>query len=353
MMCGGRVYRTSDLRRCAMTKCLVIGASSFIGVYTVEAFLGAGYEVVATGRNQKFASHYESLGVPYIGYELSDENAVEALPSDIDVVAHIAGRLPANSLSGLQAEDDDAADYIKENTLSVAYLLRWAVASGVERIISTVSYADVQNKWDCGEPIEESWNRDFRLYGDHAAYVISKNAACDLLLYYNNQHDMKNVIFRLPPVYGVGPHLSLNVNGERKRSGIGRFIDLAKAGETITVYGSGEDYRDIVYVKDVATAFVLAAQSTSAKGLYNIGSGETVSLRDQAEAIAKTFAGSNGRSDVVLDESRTNGIVSYGMNISKANQQFGYRPVYSSFEDMMHDWKEEEIRGVYGSLFDQ
>lgn len=353
MICGGLANHILDLRRCIMTKCLVIGASSFIGVYTVQAFLDAGYEVVATGRNQRFADHYKSLGVPYIGFELGDENAVDALPLNVDVVAHIAGRLPANSTSGLLPEDDDAADYIKENTLSVAHLLRWAVVNGVKRVISTTSYADVQNRWSCGEPIEEEWNRDFRLYGDHAAYVISKNAACDLLLYYNNQHNMKNVIFRLPPVYGVGPHLSLNVNGRRKRSGIGRFIDLAKEGESIVVYGDGRDYRDIVYVKDVAAAFVLAAQSPSAEGLYNIGSGVTVSLLDQAKAIAKVFAGSKGQSEVLLDAKCENGIISYGMDISKADQHFGYRPVYSSFEDMMQDWKEEEARGVYGGLFER
>ena len=33
---------------------LVVGGSSFIGAYTVQAFLDAGYEVIATGRSTRF-----------------------------------------------------------------------------------------------------------------------------------------------------------------------------------------------------------------------------------------------------------------------------------------------------------
>lgn len=334
-----------------MAKCLVIGASSFIGVYVVDAFLEAGYEVVVTGRNGRLKEHYERRHIEYVDFDLSNERAVTALPKDIDVVAHLAGRLPASSESHLIVGDDDAAMYIKENALSVAYLLEWASDCGIDRIISTVSYADVQNAWSIEHPITEAMGRDFCLYGDHAAYVISKNAACDLLLYYNNQHHMKNIIFRLPPVYGVGPHLSLNVNGIAKRSGIGHFIDLAKAGERITVYGDGSDCRDIVYVKDVAQAFVKAAMSEKAAGLYNIGSGVPTPLYEQAKAIADVFSLGGIVSEVELDETKSNSIVSYSMDISKAMHDFGYAPAFACFRDLMLDWKREEDRGVYGPLF--
>ena len=42
-----------------MMKFLVIGGSSFIGVYVVDELLSRGAEVVATGRNERFATHYE------------------------------------------------------------------------------------------------------------------------------------------------------------------------------------------------------------------------------------------------------------------------------------------------------
>lgn len=334
-----------------MAKCIVIGASSFIGVYAVQAFLDAGYEVVGTGRNPRFADHFAQKGVEYISYDLNESDACKRLPEDADVVVHLAGRLPANSTFNLK-DSDDAARYIVTNTLGAALLLEWCRQVGIKRILTTTSYADVQRKWDCGEPVTETWERAFLLHGDHAAYVISKNAASDLMCYYNEQHGMKNAIFRLPPVYGVGPHSSLRVNGSVRRSGIGLFIDQAKNGEPITVHGDGLAARDIVYVKDVASAFVQAAKSERASGLYNIGSGNATSLLTQAEVIAEVFQESAGRSRVSVDLSKDNNVIPYSFDIAKARNDFGYAPKYGTFYDLMCDWKAEEERGEYPHLFD-
>lgn len=91
-----------------MAKCIVIGASSLIGVYTAQAFLDAGYEVVGAGRNPRFAEHYAQKGVEYIPYDLDEPHACENLARDADVVVHLAGRLPANSTFDLKDSDDAA-----------------------------------------------------------------------------------------------------------------------------------------------------------------------------------------------------------------------------------------------------
>lgn len=333
-------------------KCLVVGASSFIGAYVVEALLDANYDVVGTGRNPRFAKYYQDLGVEYVPFDLDDPAGLDALPTDVCFVAHLAGRLPANSPFDLSTEDD-AADYIRTNTLGTAFLLEWARKNGIDRIVSTTSYADVQNSWSATEPVREDWQRNFKMSGDHAAYVISKNASADLLFYYNEQYSMRNCVFRLPPVYGCGPHGSLRVNGAVKKSGIGLFVDKAKAGEPITVFGNADAaVRDIVYVKDVAQAFVRAGESEKASGLYNIGSGHAVSLREQAEAIADVFSGVAGTSKVCVDEGRPNGILPYSFDISRAVRDFGYAPEFTDFRDLMRDWKAEEDRGVMPALFD-
>ena len=332
-------------------RCLVVGASSFIGAYVVDALLDAGYDVVGTGRNSRFAEHYRGLGVGYVPFDLDDPAGLGNLPTDIDYIVHLAGRLPANSVFDL-ATEDDAADYIRTNTLGTAFLLEWARKNDVRRIISTTSYADVQMSWSSTEPVREDWQRNFRMSGDHAAYVISKNASADLLFYYNEQYGMKNCVFRLPPVYGCGPHGSLRVNGAVKKSGIGLFVEKAKAGEPITVFGDADGaVRDIVYVKDVAQAFVRAGASEGATGLYNIGSGRAVSLREQAEAIASVFSDPEQISEVRVDESKSNGIQPYSFDINRAVRDFGYAPRFVGFRDLMADWKAEEERGVMPALF--
>ena len=59
---------------------IVIGASSFIGVYTVDEFLKQGCKVVVTGRKNKFKEHYDSLGVDYINLDLSIWMKMRMLP---------------------------------------------------------------------------------------------------------------------------------------------------------------------------------------------------------------------------------------------------------------------------------
>ena len=76
---------------------IVIGASSFIGVYTVDEFIKQGCEVTVTGRNNKFREHYDRLGVPYINLDLTEKKDFDKLPKEgVDGVILLAGLLPAN-----------------------------------------------------------------------------------------------------------------------------------------------------------------------------------------------------------------------------------------------------------------
>lgn len=56
---------------------IIIGASSFIGVYTVDEFKKQRCKVVVTGRKNKFKEHYDSLGVDYINLDLTRKDYFE------------------------------------------------------------------------------------------------------------------------------------------------------------------------------------------------------------------------------------------------------------------------------------
>lgn len=331
---------------------IVIGASSFIGVYTVNELLKQGINVTVTGRNNRFKDYYESLGVAYYNLSLDRPEDFDRLPDEeIEGVILLAGLLPANAFSDLTLTDN-AAEYIRINTLGTAYALEYCRKNGIKRLISTVSYADVKGAWSRGNAITEDEPRNFSYTGDHAAYVISKNAASDLMKYYNEQHGMSNVCFRLPPVYGVGPHGSLLVNGKRVVSGLQIFIDNASAGKTINVYGDEYISRDVVYVKDVAHAFYLAAISDKACGLYNISAGHGTTLKEQAEVIAQIFARDDEHiSQINYCPEINNNSSSFLLSIDKAAKDFGYIPEFPRFKDMMTDYRCELDRKVYSQLF--
>ncbi|WP_438830793.1 NAD-dependent epimerase/dehydratase family protein [Streptococcus pluranimalium] len=330
---------------------IIIGASSFIGVYTVEEFLKQGCEVIVTGRDNKFKWHYDELGVEYINLDLTNQDDFSKLPTkEVEGVILLGGLLPANSKIDLDI-DENAADYFVVNTIGTINVLEYCRKNGISRVISNCSYADVIGAFG-KKVITEEEPRDFLYKGDHAVYVFSKNAANDTLEYYNQQHGMKNAWFRFPPVYGVGPHDSLYINGTLKKSGLKIFIDSASKGEDICIFGDPNLSRDIVYVKDVAHAYYLAMKSSETYGLYNMTSGKGVSLQEQVEVISELWAPSTSqKSKIIYNSDIENSTKSYLFSMEKAKRDFGFVPQYSDFRTMMKDYKQDLENKKFWKLF--
>lgn len=330
---------------------IIIGASSFIGVYTVDEFLKHGCEVLVTGRKNKFKKHYDELAVKYVNLDITNEADFELLPKDdVEGVILLSGLLPANAEVNLDI-DENAADYFYVNTIGTINVLEYCRKNGIKRVISNCSYADVCGAWG-KKIITEDEPRDFIYTGDHAVYVFSKNAANDAMEYYNQQHGMKNAWFRFPPVYGVGPHDSLFINGTLRKSGLKIFIDNASTGKDICIFGDPHLSRDVVYVKDVAHAFYLAMKSDNTYGLYNMTSGQGVTLQEQAEVISELWASSpDKKSKITYNPEIQNNTPSYLFSMEKAKIDFDFEPAYADFKVMMNDYKKDLDANKYQELF--
>lgn len=331
---------------------IVIGATSFIGVHTVTELVNRGCEVLVTGRKNRFKEHYDKLGVKYVNLDLNCVEDFENLPKGgVDGVILLAGLLPANAPVNLD-ENENAADYFRINVIGTINVLEYCRKNGIQRAISTCSYADVRNAWSGERALTEEEPRNFIYTGDHAVYVISKNAANDVLEYYNQQHGMKNAWFRFPTVYGVGPHGSLYVNGTYMKSGFQIFMEKAEMAEDIVIFGNPNMSRDVAYVKDVARAFYLAVTSPNTYGLYNMTSGRGISLQEQAEVLRDVFGPADGRrSRIMYKPEIKNNTPSYLFSMEKAKKDFGFVPQFSDFRMMMADYKNDLENNLYRDLF--
>lgn len=330
---------------------IVIGATGFIGLYTVEKLLESGYEVLATGRNEMIGERIKRMGASFIQFDMTKTEDIGKLPvKGVEGVILLAGLLPANAAVDID-EEENAAEYIKVNVLGTLNILEYCRENGIKKIISTSSYADVAKSWKKGVAITEEEPRNFNYTGDHAAYVISKNAASDLIEYFNQQHGLQGSIFRLPPVYGVGPHSVIYVNGKVYKTGIQTFIENAEAGKDIEVWGDPYISRDIIYVKDVARAFVLALESDKSCGLYNMTSGTELKLIDQIKTVIEVFGGKS-ESKIKYCPEKQNNTPSFLFSITKAKRDFDFVPEYKDYLSMMKDYKKELESGRWDFLID-
>lgn len=330
---------------------IVIGATGFIGMYTVKELIAKGVKVIATGRNKRLGAKLESLGAKFINLDITKKEDFDKLPTDnVKGVILLAGLLPANAKADLQ-EEENAADYFNVNVIGAINVLEYCRKNGIKKVIGSCSYSDVSGAWDKGYQITEDEPRNFKFTGDHAVYVISKNACNDVMEYYNQQHGMQCAWFRFPPVYGVGPHGTIYVNGKAYKSGIATFIDNAKEGKNIEIWGNPHIKRDIIYVKDVARAYYLALISDKTYGLYNMTSGTQLDLEEQAKAVIDVFT-EDKRSEIVYRPEKKNNTPSFWYSMEKAKKDFGFIPEYTNYHDMMIDYKNELESGEWDSLVD-
>jgi UDP-glucose 4-epimerase len=330
---------------------IVTGATGFIGMYTVRALLATGRKVIATGRNAKLGRKLEEMGAQFVHLDVTNPSDFDQLPTkDVEGMIMLAGLLPANTTADLD-HTENAADYFKVNVIGHINALEYCRKNGIRKFLSSCSYSDVSGAWGKKYPITEDEPRNFSFTGDHCVYVISHNAANDVMEYYNEQHGMQCCWFRFPPVYGVGPHGTIYVNGKAHKSGIATFIDNAKAGKDIEIWGNPHIKRDIIYVKDVADAYVKALESDKAYGLYNMTGHIQVDLDEQVRAVIEVFT-EDKKSQIVYRPEKPNSTPSFLYSMDKAKRDFGFVPQYTSYLDMMKDYKKELDSGFWDELIE-
>jgi len=324
---------------------LVFGASGFIAMYLIDELIAKGYAVTVTDVADSSANYYLGRGLTLIKVDITAQEQFQKLPiENYEAVIHLAAHQPAN-VSG----KNDPADYVRVNVIGTLNVLDFCVKTGAKKIIYCSSHRNTQGLWADKTIVSEKDGRAIKFSGEYAMFSISESAAQDCVTHFETEHCLPGIIFRLPPVYGYGPHTQIFREGKRVKTGFQIFIDRAAAGEALEIWGDPDLGRDIIYVKDVVAALLLAVENNGVTGLYNIASGYLLTLREQVETIAKLFWRAAGPPVFHFYPEKPNSIEQYVYDISKAERDLNWRPKYS-FHEMLIDYQNEEQSGRYSYL---
>jgi len=121
-----------------------------------------------------------------------------------------------------------------------------------------------------------------------------------------------------------------NVYGPRQdprgpyAAAVPKFLEAARAGSPLTIFGDGHQTRDFVYVDDVTAALEHAALSPSLSGVYNVASGHSVSVLRLAELI---LALTGLRSEIRHAPARPGDILHSSASIEKIRAT-GWKPSF-------------------------
>ncbi|WP_105176148.1 MULTISPECIES: dTDP-glucose 4,6-dehydratase [Clostridium] len=151
-------------------------------------------------------------------------------------------------------------------------------------------------------------------------YGGSKIAAENMVLSYYNAYKLPTVVIR--PFNTYGPFQKTGGEG----GVVAIFINNSINGKNINIYGSGEQTRDLLYVKDCARFVVMAGYSQKVNGeLVNAGTGRDVTVNELAEIIAKDRVKINHVKHIHPQSE----IMKLKCNYSKAKQFMDWEPEYT------------------------
>lgn len=151
---------------------------------------------------------------------------------------------------------------------------------------------------------------------------ITKHATELFHLLYSELYGVQSVVVRLTNVYGPRQRLRDDFQGF-----LPIFVRRALLGETLTVFGEGEQRRDCLYVDDVVDCLLRAGTTAEAHGeLFNVGNDENLSVREIADAVVAA-AGAGAVESVPWPADRDMiDIGSYFGDSSKAKRVLGWTP---------------------------
>jgi UDP-glucose 4-epimerase len=297
----------------------VTGGSGFIGSHVVDRLIGAGHTVIVIDTRPPHRPD-----VTYRQVDLSDLGGIVGATRDVDVVFHLA------AVSNVNDAYKHPVGTIRINVTGTVNVFEAGRRNGVQRTVlaSTVwVYAGAHGD----APLDE--DAPFHLPSAGHIYTSSKIASELIAHNYNELYDTSFTILR----YGIpfGPRM-------REQLVIPRFVRMALDGDPITVHGDGSQFRNYVYVEDLADAHVLALSDEAENEVFNLEGAEPVTIRRVTEAIRDSLG---IPMTVQFGEARPGDYAGKEVSGEKASRVLGWKPV-TPFEEGMRryvDWYFAEI----------
>jgi GDP-L-fucose synthase len=243
--------------------------------------------------------------------------------------------MAAAKVGGIHANNTQRWDFLHQNLVVEANILGAAVETGVERLVffgSSCIYPRL-----APQPIREEYLLTGPLELTNEPYAIAKIAGLKLVEAANAVHGRSWVSLMPTNLYGPNDNFDLETSHVLPAL-IRKFHEAKEARDAgretaVTLWGSGNVRREFLHVDDAARA-ALQLMEAGTTGLYNVGYGEDVTVRELASLVANVV-GYDG--PVTWDSSKPDGTPRKLLDSSKIRAT-GWRPKISL---------EDGVRSVY------
>ena len=310
---------------------LVTGGAGFVGSHIVDSLLKVGCSEVVVidnmirGRPENLASALASGRVRLIEGDIRDRALMASLLSGIDTVFHQA----ALRITHCAAEPRLAMEVMVDATFD---LLERCRQMGIRKIVMASS-ASVYGLAETFPTTERQ-----HPYGNRTLYGAAKAFGEGMLRSFHDMYGLDYVALRYFNVYGP----RMDIHG-RYTEVLIRWMERLAAGEPPVIFGSGLQTMDMVHVRDVARANLLAAASDATDIALNVGTGRETSLLELAAVLAAVMRQSD-LTAVHEAERAVNPVPRRLADTTAARQAIGFAahvPLAQGMRELVNWWQEQ------------
>lgn len=241
-------------------KVLVSGGAGFIGSHLVERLVKDGHEVTVIDiSKENIERNLKGVNCKIINRDI---NTRGPMPNSIDWIVHLA------ALADIVPSIEEPVKYHDTNVSGTLCMLEHAQEWGVKKFIYAASGSCYGNR----PPVPTT---EVAPMNPQYPYALTKMIGEQYALHWNK-------VYKVP----VTSLRFFNVYGPRSRTTgaygavFGVFLAQKLKGKPYTVVGTGSQTRDFLYVSDAVNAICLALDKGKEGEVYNIGSGQTTSIRN-------------------------------------------------------------------------
>ena len=288
-------------------KAVVTGCAGFIGSHLTERLLRENFEVVGI---DCFTNYYpRDIKEKNIAQALKDADfkLIEADILDMqefpqaDYIFHSAAQPGVRTSWG-----KDFEIYVRNNILVTQKLLEFYKNRDIKKFIYASSSSIYGN---AKLPLKEDMSPN-----PISPYGVTKLAGENLCHLYYANYGVPVIALRYFSVYGPR---------QRPDMAIHRLVPAILNGKEFLIFGDGNQTRDFTYVDDIVEANILAARSNSRGKVFNIGSGNRISVNELIKLISETL---NQEARVSYVEEQKGDVHHTRAHIAEARAKLGWRP---------------------------
>ncbi len=262
---------------------LVTGGAGFLGSHLCDRLLADGHEVLAvdnlyTGSKSNISHNLQNPNFEFLRHDVTFPLFVE-----VDAIYNLA--CPASPVHYQKFPTQT----IKTSVIGAINMLGLAKRLGIPILQASTSevYGDPTIS-----PQPESYWGNVNPIGLRSCYDEGKRAAESLFFDYHREHNVKIRVARIFNTYGP----RMNLHDGRV---VSNFIRQAISGESITLYGTGEQTRSFCYVDDLIDGLVRLMNSPGdVVGPINLGNPVEFTMKELA---AKVIDLTGSKSDLVYE----------------------------------------------------